>query len=138
MKGIPVTLVKANQLMLVLLTLTSILFQNIYIVMFTFGLIVLSLIFGPRANVAMQIAKWVIKDLKNDETEAVVLLRFNQIIASSLLFIAIITFLITQHWIAWVFVGMVTVAASIALAGFCIGCFLYYQYKRLLYKSSQS
>jgi hypothetical protein len=31
--------------------------------------------------------------------------------------------------VGWFLALMVAAAASIALAGFCIGCFLYYQFK---------
>ncbi|MBW1940726.1 MAG: DUF4395 family protein, partial [Deltaproteobacteria bacterium] len=34
----------------------------------------------------------------------------------------------------WILSLMVAVAAGIALAGFCVGCFLYFQYKMLRYR----
>ncbi|MBU9713428.1 DUF4395 domain-containing protein [Bacillus tamaricis] len=134
MKEIPVTLVKANQLMLVILTLLSIFLQNVWIVLGTLVLVAASLLFGPKANLAMRIAKIFIKDFSKDETEAVVLLRFNQTIAASLLAIATTILFVSGHWIAWVFTGMVSIAAAVALSGFCVGCFMYYQIKRLSYK----
>ncbi|WP_017727655.1 DUF4395 domain-containing protein [Halalkalibacterium ligniniphilum] len=135
MKEIPVTLIKANQTLLVTLTLAAIVFQNVWIVAMTFILTSLSLLFGPKANVAFRLAKLLIKkDLSKDETEAAVLQQFNQRIATSLLGIALIILITTGHWIAWIFVGMVTTAATVALLGFCVGCFLYFQFKKLSYR----
>ena len=138
MKEIPVTLVKANQIMLVALTLFAIIFQSTILVGITFVIIASSLIFGPKGNLAFRITKALSKkDFSKDDTEAVVLQRFNQTIAGSLITVALIVLISTGHVVAWLFVGMVTLAASIALMGFCIGCVLYYQFKKLSYKLNQ-
>ncbi|ADU30243.1 DUF4395 domain-containing protein [Evansella cellulosilytica] len=135
MKGIPVSLVKANQSMLVALTTLSILLQNVWILLITFLIIMTSLIFGGKANIAFIVKKMITKrDLSQDDTESAVLTRFNQSIAASLLFVGLLVLFISEHWIGWVFVAMVTVAATVALLGFCIGCFMYFQFKQLKYK----
>ncbi|UCZ55149.1 DUF4395 domain-containing protein [Bacillus shivajii] len=135
MKEIPITLVRANQIMMVILTLASIVTQNIWILILTAIFIYSSLIFGPKANVAFIIAKSITKkDLSTDHTESAVLTRFNQTIAASIITVAIIIYLLTGHWVTWLLVAMVTVAASVALMGFCVGCFLYYQFKKQTYK----
>ncbi|MCD8509045.1 MAG: DUF4395 domain-containing protein [Bacillus sp. (in: Bacteria)] len=135
MKEIPITLVRANQLMLIGLTLLAIVFQSSWLVGLAFVIIAVSLLFGPSANIAFQTAKLVTKkDLTKDETEAVQLTRFNQSIAGVLLGTALIVLVISGHWFAWLMVGMVTVAATAAVMGYCIGCFFYFQMKRLSYK----
>ncbi len=139
MKEIPVTLVKANQTMLVGLTILSILLQSSLLLGLTVAIVYGSLLFGQKANPAMLfITKVIKKDLSNDDKEAVVLQRFNQTIAAVLLTIGFLLSIIWSHWGVWVPVGMVTIAASIALMGFCVGCYMYYQYKKISHERRKS
>lgn len=134
MKEIPKSYVRTNQYVMVVLTLFSILIQNVSLLALTLLIVLLPLLFGPKANITFKVAKVLIKDVSNEETEAAELQRFNQIIAASLLGIALIVLVTTGHWLGWVLVGMVTVAASVALLGFCVGCFMYFQFKKLKYE----
>ncbi|WP_078596800.1 DUF4395 domain-containing protein [Evansella clarkii] len=136
MKEVPVTLVRANQTMLVCLTALAILFQAVWIAGLALAAVISSLVFGPKGNIAFRVARAVTKkDLSRDDTEAAVLQRFNQTIAASLLAAGVLVLLITGHWSGWLFIGMVTIAASVALMGFCVGCFLYYQFKKITYEA---
>jgi hypothetical protein len=54
--------------------------------------------------------------------------RFNNSIATLLLGAAQLVFLFQVSLVGWILSALVLTAASIALAGFCIGCFLYYQF----------
>ncbi|MDE5416238.1 DUF4395 domain-containing protein [Alkalihalobacterium chitinilyticum] len=134
MKEIPKSYVRANQCVMVVLTVFSILLQNVSLLALTLLIVLLPLLFGPKANITFKVAKMLIKNVSNDETEAAELQRFNQTIAASLLGIALIVLLTTGHWFGWVLVGMVTVAASVALLGFCVGCFMYFQFKKMKYE----
>lgn len=60
--------------------------------------------------------------------------RFNNSIAVTLLGAAQIAFLLGATVVGWALALMVAAAASIALAGFCIGCFLYTQFKLNRYR----
>jgi Domain of unknown function (DUF4395) len=62
--------------------------------------------------------------------------QFNNIIAVSCLGAAIISALAGRGTGFYIFSSMVFVAASVALAGFCIGCFIRFQWKRFQYKRS--
>ncbi|MBN8193076.1 DUF4395 domain-containing protein [Bacillus sp. NTK074B] len=62
--------------------------------------------------------------------------QFNNIIAVSCLGAAIISALAGWSTGFYLFSGMVFLAASVALAGFCIGCFIRFQWKRFQYKRS--
>ncbi|QBO36343.1 DUF4395 domain-containing protein [Periweissella cryptocerci] len=64
-------------------------------------------------------------------------LKFNQKIASAMLGLALISF-VTQHQIAgYVFSGIVLAAASVAIMGFCVGCFIRYQLIQFKYRRVQ-
>ncbi|WP_078555685.1 DUF4395 domain-containing protein [Bacillus alkalicellulosilyticus] len=134
MKEIPIYLVKSNQLMMVTLTVSALLLQSWPIVALTLVLVLISLIFGGKANIAFMIAKKLNKkDRSTEETESVELTRFNQTIAAILLAIGL-GILLAGHWSGWILVAMVTVAATIALLGFCVGCFMYFQLKKMRYQ----
>lgn len=62
--------------------------------------------------------------------------KFNASIASFCLAGGFITFLLKWQVIGYVFTGMVAIASSIAIAGFCIGCFLHFQLKQWQYRRS--
>lgn len=61
-------------------------------------------------------------------------LRFNQIIATSLLTLALLADLSGYHLLAIAFAALVFLAASIALAGFCVGCWLRFQLHQWQYR----
>ncbi|MFI8687336.1 DUF4395 domain-containing protein [Rossellomorea sp. NPDC077527] len=62
--------------------------------------------------------------------------QFNNIIAVSCLGAAILSAAAGWSTAYYIFSGMVFMAASVALAGFCIGCFIRFQWKRFQYKRS--
>jgi len=56
--------------------------------------------------------------------------RFNQILAASFLLIALVAYSFQWTAIAYAFTAMVALAALVAIMGFCIGCFVRYQWIR--------
>jgi hypothetical protein len=67
--------------------------------------------------------------LRGAEREDYRMMRFNTLIAITLLSGAQIAFVLGAPVVAWVLVWAVIAASAVALAGFCLGCFLYYQFK---------
>jgi hypothetical protein len=132
MKEIPIPYVRANQAGIVLFVLLAILLQQPLLIALLWIIEVLPMVFGIRANLFVAIAKpFLSNKIKGAATESQELLRFNNSIAVTLLSIAVICFGIDGASImGYVFAGMVAVAAFIAICGYCVGCFLYYQWKR--------
>lgn len=62
--------------------------------------------------------------------------RFNQILALSMFSLAFISAIINQMLLSYIFAIMVFLASTIALMGFCIGCFIHYQYHMWKYRRS--
>ena len=62
--------------------------------------------------------------------------QFNQIIAVVCLSFGLISFLLGFNVIGYVFTVMVGMASFIAILGFCIGCFILYQWKQYTYRRS--
>jgi hypothetical protein len=74
------------------------------------------------------------RQIPHAEREDRRLMRFNNMIAFSLLGLAQVAFLAGLPVVGWALALMVAVAASVALAGFCVGCFLYYQFRLNRYR----
>jgi len=62
------------------------------------------------------------------------LMRFNNAIAAILLGAAQFAFVLGIPVAGWILCGIVALAATVALAGFCFGCFLFYQFKLNRYR----
>lgn len=54
--------------------------------------------------------------------------RFNQILAASFLLIALVAYSFQWTTLAYTFTALVAVAALVAIMGFCVGCFVRYQW----------
>ena len=61
-------------------------------------------------------------------------MRFNNTIAAVLLGGAQLAFLLGFDVVGWLLSVAVAVAAGVALAGFCLGCFFYYRYRMNRYR----
>ncbi|WP_245712558.1 DUF4395 domain-containing protein [Anaerobacillus alkalilacustris] len=131
LREIPISYVKTNQIIMVILTLSSIVLQSILLLFIAFLFVITPLVLGQKANLAFYIAKRLFPHNVGGETEAAVLQKFNQTIGGLLLTLALLIYLWTGSWVAWLLTGMVTLAATVALLGFCVGCFLYFQFKKL-------
>ncbi|KUP23057.1 DUF4395 domain-containing protein [Paenibacillus sp. DMB5] len=64
--------------------------------------------------------------------------QFNQSIAVFCLAGGLISYLAGWTLAASIFTAMVAIAATVALLGFCIGCFIHYQWKMYSYKRKQA
>lgn len=62
--------------------------------------------------------------------------QFNQVIAVSCLVLGLAGFVFQWQWAAYVFSAMVSVSAFVAICGFCIGCFIRFQWTQYRYRRS--
>ncbi|NJM42198.1 MAG: DUF4395 domain-containing protein [Anaerolineae bacterium] len=93
-----------------------------------FLVLLFAVLFGPRGSLVFRVGSALFaKHIPTSEREDRRLMKFNNTIAVVLFGLAQLFFLIGLPAVGWAFSIMVAVAASIALAGFCIGCFLFYQ-----------
>ena len=88
-------------------------------------------------NPIMKIARvFLIKDGKKYVPEDVTQQKFNACIAAFCLAGGLISFLAGWTIAGYVFTIMVAVASLIAILGFCIGCFIFFQFKQYQYRRS--
>lgn len=133
-------IVTLNRSIIVTSAVLALLTQQSLIITALFALLLPASLFGRRASpihwfgrqlLAKQIAQphTLIEDPQTQ--------RFNNILATLLLGFAQLAFLMQNPALGWAFVGMVLVAATVALLGFCVGCFFYYQFQLNRYRLVQ-
>jgi hypothetical protein len=136
---IPLPIVTLNRVFLTFGILFALISQQIWITTLIFVILLPTLIFGKNFSLIYYIGSKLLRSqIKSAKYEDAALQRFNNTIAVTLLGISQIFFLITQPMIGWVFASMVMIASGVALLGFCVGCFLYYQFKIQRYKFFRS
>lgn len=88
-------------------------------------------------NPIMRFAKlFLTKDMKSYIPEDIVQQKFNATIASICLAGGLIGFIFQIPAVAYSFTVMVAVASFIAILGFCVGCFIHFQYNQYRYRRS--
>ena len=128
-------IVSLNRVVLLVGITAAIFFQQPLITTVLFFIILSAVTFGPKGSLIFFAgSRLFVKQNLNAKTEDPKLMRFNNSIAAILLGVAQIAFLLGAPLAGWIFSGAVAVAAAIALAGFCFGCFLFYQFNLQRFK----
>ncbi len=134
-RSVPRPLVKPNQWVIVISVLLTWIFSSEWFLLVPFVAGLSGIIFGY--NPIMQLAKnFLKKPMNNYIPEDWEQQQFNQKIAVFCLGAAFLSFLLGWNIAGYVFSVMVATAAFIAILGFCIGCFILFQWKRYKYKSA--
>ena len=133
--GIPMPIVKLNRWLLLGGIAAGFLTQQPLFTTALFLLLLPAVVFGRRGSLVVLVGRRLFaKKIPTAEREDFRLARFNNAIATVLLGAAQIAFLLGEPIVGWILSGMVALAAAIALAGFCVGCFLYFQFKMQRYR----
>lgn len=135
-RSIPRPLVKTNQWVIVssvvLTWLTGL--EWILLIPFISGLLGLLFNFNPIMRFAKQFLK---KDLNSYIPEDFEQQQFNQLIAVICLGLSFVGFLFEINTLGYIFSALVGIAAFVAINGFCIGCFILFQWKQFQYRRAQ-
>lgn len=137
MKTIPKPLVMVNQWTIVLSVIIALLSQSAWILLIPLVANLSSLLIGfhPILFVAK---RFLSKSANQYMQEDYAQLKFNQWLAVSFLSVASISFLLGWSLLFNIATIMVGLAASIAIAGFCIGCFIRFQFQQWNYRRKNS
>ena len=131
-KTIPAPLVKINQGFIIVCIVISWIVGNELILLFPIIAGLLSLLFG--FNPIIQLSKHLLtKNLSSYRKEDWDQQQFNQGISVSCLTIGLLSFMLNWNIAGYIFTMIVFLAALIAILGFCIGCFVRFQWK--MYRS---
>ncbi len=133
--GVPQPIVKLNQAVLLGGVVAGIVFQQPLVTTALFFLTLGSVLFGKKGSLIFLIgSKLLAEQNRNAATDDPRLVRFNNTIATLLLGFAQIAFLLGAPLAGWILAGMLGVATAVALSGFCLGCFLFYQFNIQRYR----
>ncbi len=129
--SIPLPIVRLNRLIIVGGVLAALALQAPLITTLLFLLIAPAALFGRRFSPVYQIGRRLLARQidPNAAGEDARLMRFNNSIAALMLGGAQIAFLAGAPAIGYGLAIGVALAALVALLGFCLGCFLYFQLK---------
>jgi hypothetical protein len=136
-RSIPRPLVKTNQWVIVLSVVISWISKSEWVLLIPFVSGLSGIILGY--NPVMQIAKRFLKNppgsyIPEDWEQQ----QFNQKIAVLCLGAGFISFAFGWNLAGYIFTVLVAVAAFVAILGFCIGCFILFQWKQLQYRRANS
>ena len=134
-QDIPLPIVKLNRWTLITGILAGLLLQQPLFTTALFLIILPAVLYGQRASLIFQVGKRMLPSTgPGAPGEDRRLMRFNNSIALFLLGLAQVAFLLGLAPLGWALSLMVGVAAGVALAGFCLGCALYYRFRIYRYK----
>ncbi|WP_044895115.1 DUF4395 domain-containing protein [Bacillus alveayuensis] len=134
-RSIPRPLVRTNQWFIVISVVATWISGQEWLLAFPLVAGLLGLFFN--FNPVMRLAKLFLKKLPSEYIqEDAEQQQFNQVIAVVCLALGLISYL--AHWtiVAYIFTAMVALAAFVAILGFCVGCFIRYQWQQYRYKKS--
>ena len=132
---VPLPIVRLNRWTLVVGILAGFVLQQPLVTAALFAMLLPAVLLGQRYSLIFQVGKRLFaRQFATAEREDRRLQRFNNSIATILLGGAQVAFLLGAPVVGWALALMVAGAAAIALAGFCIGCFFYYQFKLQRYR----
>jgi len=133
--GIPKPLVKLNQSFVILsVVLSLIVSKYLLLVPFFIGVYTLVTKSNPIIMLGKPFFKKKIKEYTLEDKDQQL---FNQWIATICIGLSFIGFVLGFQILGYIFSIMVILAATVALCGFCIGCFIHYQYKMWHYRRKQ-
>ena len=133
--GIPMPIVTLNRWTLLAGILIAFLTRQPWITTLLFLMIAAAVAGGTRWSLVAIAGRRLFADkLPGAEREDMRLMRFNNTIAAGLLGLAQVAFLAGASWLGWLLSLMVALAAGVALAGFCVGCFLFFRYRMFRYR----
>ena len=134
-QSIPRPLVRANQWTIFISVIVTWLTGQESILAIPLVANVMGLLFN--FNPIMKVAKFfLIKEGKKYIPEDITQQKFNSCIAIFFLVGGFISFLIGWNVVGYIFTAMVAVASFIAILGFCIGCFIFFQINQFKYRRS--
>ena len=137
MRTIPKPLVMANQWTVVLSVIIALVTQSAWILFIPLIANLSSLLTGFHPILVI-VKRFLPKPANQYVQEDYAQLRFNQWLAVGFLFVSSSCFLLNWTVLFNIATIMVGFAAFIAILGFCVGCFLRFQYQQWNYRRKKS
>lgn len=131
--SIPRPLVRANQWFIVLAVLVAWISGLYWLLALPLAAGLLGMAFGY--NPVMRVAKLFLRKrpseyVQEDREQQ----QFNQAIAVTCLVVGLVAYLLNWITVGYIFSAMVAVSAFVAILGFCVGCFIRFQWNQYRYR----
>lgn len=125
-QNIPRPLIRANQWTIIITVIAFLFTRNPYLLLIPLisGISSLYLNIHPIMEVAKKFLRKPLNQYIQEDRQQQ---RFNQILAVSMLSMAFISSLLGWSFLGLFFAVMVLSACSLAIAGFCVGCYIHFQ-----------
>ncbi len=128
--GVPLPIVRLNRIVLAAGVIVALALNQPLITTALFLLILPAALFGRRASPIYHVGRRIFaKQIPAAPAEDFRVQRFNNLIAATLLGTGQVAFVLGVPVAGWALSLAVAIAATVALLGFCLGCFLYYQFR---------
>ncbi len=126
MRGIPVPLVRANQIFLVVGLVLAVVLRQPLLVALELVVGAVALWGGPRLHPVFAVARPLFGSrLQLADREDARMQRFNQALAVAMLVLCSVAFLAGLHTVGYILAAVLAAVALAGAVGFCIGCRLY-------------
>ncbi|XEC94756.1 DUF4395 domain-containing protein [Paenibacillus tarimensis] len=125
---IPYHRVRANQIGILLCILIAAATQFLWIMALALAVQLVTRWFGMKYNPFVRLIAPMLP--ASSKTESRVLLRFNNLLAILFMIGTLTAFAFGAAIAAYIILAMLSAAVILALSGFCVGCFVYYQWKQ--------
>lgn len=135
-KGIPRPLIRINQAFIIVSVVLTWFSGQHWILAIPLAAGLSGLLFGYNPVMKLS-ATFLTKDPSAYLLEDWEQQQFNQSIAVICLAAGLISYLAGWTTAAYLFTALVAIAATVAILGFCIGCFIHYQWKMYSYRRKQ-
>ncbi|GFN33936.1 DUF4395 domain-containing protein [Paenibacillus xylaniclasticus] len=127
---VPLHRVRGNQLGILLFIIISVVTQQLWLLIVPLVVQIISRTWGVRYNLFVRLFARIFPI--SQRTESRELLRFNSLLAILFLTGALIGFALGSSIVGYIFIGFLSIAVILALCGFCLGCFIYFQWKQFV------
>ncbi|WP_435168403.1 DUF4395 domain-containing protein [Paenibacillus glycanilyticus] len=131
---VPLHRVRGNQLGILLSVIAALLTQQWWILFLPLAVQLVSRTYGVKYNPFVRLFSPLLP--VSQRTEARELLRFNNLLVILFLVVTLAAHYLGLTVLSYIALGMLTAAVVAALSGFCLGCFMYFQYKQFRYRQA--
>jgi hypothetical protein len=126
---IPMPIVRLNRATILLGVVLAFILHAPWITTGLFLIVAPAALFGRRASLIYLIGSRVLRFPAAADGEDPRLMRFNNGLAATFIGLAQLAFVLRLPLLGWILAGLTALASAAALAGFCLGCVLFYQFK---------
>jgi hypothetical protein len=136
-KDVPIPVLNFTRWIYFIILVSGIILQKPWETTMLLVLLFPVVIFGKKWNIIGRFGKKLLASkIPGSLYEDRRLIQFNNTLLVIMLILAQIAFITGNIVIGWVITSMAIAATGLALAGYCVGCFLYYKFKLYKYRFS--